>query len=344
MDRTIRVRSSRLDRAAAELEALGREKESKLKAEGIINGPLFRGICIAPALEEGKLGYFSPSDLSIVISEDAVISCSGDTVRNIFLHELAHAVDWSISGAISGHSVLFRQYCRMLGTDPGFEKSRIRTGISADRSRKEKIRKLLALSSSPFENEAAEAIRKAKMLMAEAGMEAAEEDDKRICMVPLYEARRFPFSIRQLLSYISSSTGVYIVVSRNGDSKQAIAYGSLEETEAAIYLYDYLISATEREVRKLRAGGEKVSKDSFLRGVLSELSEKTAETSSDNALVAIRNENMHLAHEIVFPDTRISHRTLRSHGGDASSFSRGRGFGEKLDIPSGISRKKIGAE
>ena len=344
MDRTIRVRSSRLDRTAAELEALGREKESELEAAGAIHGPLFRGICIAPALEEGRLGYFSPSDQSIVISEDAVTSCSGETVRNIFLHELAHAMDWNISRSISGHSVLFRQYCRMLGMDPGFEKSRIRTGISADRSRKEKIRKLLALSSSPFENEAAEAIRKAKMLMAEAGLEDAEEADNRICMVPLYEGRRFPFSIRQLLSFISSSTGVYVVVSWNGESKQAIAYGSLEETEAAIYLYDYLVSATEREIRKLRAGGEKVSKDSFLRGVISELSGKTAETSSDNALVAIRDENMRLTHEIVFPDTRISHRTLRSRGGDAASFSRGRGFGGKLDIPSGIGRKKIGAE
>ena len=344
MDRTIRVRSSRLDRTAAELEVLGREKESKLEAAGIIHGLLFRGICIAPALEEGKLGYFSPSDQSIVISEETVTNCSVDTVRNIFLHELAHAMDWNISGAISGHSVLFRQYCRMLGADPGFEKSRVRTGISTGRSRKDRIRKLLALSSSPFENEAAEAIRKAKQLMAEAGIEAVDDDDKRICMVPLYEARRFPFSVRQLLSYISSSTGVYIVVSWNGESKQAIAYGSLEETEASIYLYDYLISATEREIRKLRARGEKVSKDSFLRGVISELSGKTAEAASDNALVAIRDENMHLAHEIVFPGTRISHRTLRSHGGDAASFSRGRGFGGKLDIPSRIERKKIGAE
>ena len=180
--------------------------------------------------------------------------------------------------------------------------------------------------------------------MARDGISLDERPDRKIYMVPMYQAKRFPFFIRMLLSYISDTTGFYIVISQDERAKTAVAYGSLEETEASIYLYDYLISATEREVRKLRAGGEKVSKDSFLRGVLSELSEKTAETSSDNALVAIRNENMHLAHEIVFPDTRISHRTLRSHGGDASSFSRGRGFGKKLDIPSGISRKKIGAE
>ena len=340
MDRTIRVRSSRLDRAAAELEALGREKESKLKAEGIINGPLFRGICIAPALEEGKLGYFSPSDLSIVISEDAVISCSGDTVRNIFLHELAHAVDWSISGAISGHSVLFRQYCRMLGTDPGFEKSRVRTGISADRSRKEKIRKLLALSSSPFENEAAEAIRKAQKLMLEGSTEAEE---RVIYTSELYEAKRLPFWTRELAWYASSSSGVYSIIVPRDDSRVITIHGSVEEIELAIYIFDYIISASDQEIRRMRREGRAVSRGSFICGAVDTLSEKTRGQTEEGALIAIGRENEELAKALIYSKSKV--RTSYSRTSiNRNSYDLGHDFGNRIDISRSRRIKLIGTE
>ena len=90
MDRTIRVRSLITDRAEAELSALGRRKEEELEEAGIISSPLFHGICIAPSPEEGRLGYFSASSRLIVIDEAVIEECSQETVRNIFLHELAH--------------------------------------------------------------------------------------------------------------------------------------------------------------------------------------------------------------------------------------------------------------
>ncbi len=343
MDRTIRVRSTLTDRKEEELERLGREKEAELRAGGVTATPLFTSVCIAPDLEKGRLGYFSPQGRLIVISENLAWGDDGSALRGVFLHELAHALDFALNGRVSGHSALFRQYCSLLGLEPGFEKSRIRIDLDAREEKKERIRKLLALSSSPFENEAKEAIKKARMLMARESIEIGEEKNERIYMVTLHQAGRFPFSVRMLLSYISRITGVYIVTSYNGDgSKSAVAYGSLEETEASIYLYDYLMSSAEREIAKLRKKGRRVTKDSFLQGALSVLVSGTADESADRAIIAVQNENQRLAKKLVFPDTKIVTTTKRSHAGDAGSYAEGKGFGSKLDIPPAIGRKKIG--
>ncbi len=341
MERIITARSLKTDHAESELTALGRTKEKELEEGGVIRQPVFNAVYITPPLEDGKLGYFSPSGLVIVISEEVVEKCDHETVVNIFLHEFAHALDYAINGYLSGHSPFFRECCRIAGVDRGFEKSHVRTGLEREKERTDRIRKLMALSSSPFANEAAEALKKAKELMAKEGIPMKRSPDVRIYMVPLYQAKRFPFSIRMLLSYISTITGVYIVISQEGDMKTAIAYGSVEETETSIYLYDYLVAGAEEEVRRLRKQGEKVSKDSFLRGAVSELTRKTQNTAADTAIMQIRTENMKLTKKIVFPDTKLTRRVSRSHGGDSESYSKGVGYGSKLNIDPAIGRREL---
>ena len=340
MERIIRVRSLLIDRDEQSLTALGRAKEEELRKCGLIASPLFKAVCIAPMLQEQRLGYFSPSDLLIVISEEITRS-SEETMRNIFLHELAHALDYYLHGVLSGHGALFRECCAAVGVDPGFEKNHVRTSLVKNNEKKNRIRKLLALSSSPFENEAAEAIRKAKALMARDGITLDERQDRKIYMVPMYQAKRFPFFIRMLLSYISDTTGVYIVISQDERAKTAVAYGSLEETEASIYLYDYLIGEMEREIRERRRNGEHISKDSFISGAIAELSRKTSDTVSDTALTAIKAENRKMAKEIIFPDVKLRRRSAVSHGGDAESYAKGLGFGTTLSIPMSIGHKAL---
>lgn len=341
MERVIRVRSLKTDYAEAALTALGRKKEKELEEAGIIKSILFNAVCIAPSLENDKLGYFSPSGLLIVISEEVAENCDQNTLENIFLHELSHALDYSLHGTLSGHSVFFRECCRIIGVDTGFEKSHVQTGLKKENEKRERIRKLLALSTSPFANEAAEAMKKAKDLMARDGITLEKTENERIYMVPLYEGKRFPFSVRMLLSYISGLTGVYVVISQDGGKKAAIAYGSVEETETSIYLYDYLMSGAEKEIARLRNQGEHISKDSFLRGAISELTRKTEDTNSDNAIIAIRTENMKKTKRIVYPAVRLSRKMTRAHGGDASSYSKGVGFGSKLSVKTAIDRREL---
>ena len=341
MERKISMRSLLTDKKRDTLIQLGREKERELIKYGVIHSLLFSDLLIAPALENKKLGYFSSSDKLIVLSEEMVMTSDEITIKNIFLHELSHALDFAMHGTLSGHSALFHQCCRVLGVPPEFEKSKIKANARNAEEQRDRIKKLLALSSSPFENEAQEAIKKAKALMAKAGITETDHEEK-IYMVPLYAAKRYLFSVRTLLNYVATTTGVYIVISSEKDStKKAIAYGSLEETEGAIYLFDYLTSAAERELSKLRKMNRSVEKDSFIRGMIKELSEHTADSSSDKALVIIRDKNRKLAKKIVFHDTRISERVVHTNHWNPKSFEEGRNFGSKLNIPRRIERKEL---
>ena len=199
----------------------------------------------------------------------------------------------------------------------------------------------LGISTSGNSKNVYQAMKKAKDLMARDGITLEKTENERIYMVPLYEGKRFPFSVRMLLSYISGLTGVYVVISQDGEKKTAIAYGSVEETETSIYLYDYLMSGAEKEIARLRNQGEHISKDSFLRGAISELTRKTEDTNSDNAIIAIRTENMKKTKRIVYPTVRLSRKMTRAHGGDASSYSKGVGFGSKLSVKAAIDRREL---
>ena len=126
MERIITARSLRLDKAESELTELGRSWERSLISKGIIYAPLFSALIISPSPEGGRLGYFEAPSRLIVISEAVLDSASASDARSIMLHELAHALDYALHGFLSGHSPSFRECCRMLGLDPGFEKSRVR--------------------------------------------------------------------------------------------------------------------------------------------------------------------------------------------------------------------------
>lgn len=343
VERIITVRSTRLDNAEKKLEALGREKEAELRGKGVIKGydSLFSRILIAPSLTDRKLGYFSPADKLIVISEEMLNSASWHDTENIFIHELGHALAFRLYKDLD-HSASFRECCSMLGLEKGFEKSKVKLAAKETEKEKDRIRKLLALSSSPFENEAAEAIKKAKSLMARGSISLDEDREERIYMVPLYQAGRFPYYARVLMNYISESTGVYIVTSYNQDgTKTSVAYGTLEETETSIYLWDYLVSSAEREIEKLRKMGKHITKDSFIRGAVLALSSRTADADDDTALALIRNENKEKTQRMIFADMKITTRSYYSRGGDAASFRQGEGFGSKLSIPEKIGRRRI---
>lgn len=343
MDRIIRVRSTKLDKEEESLKAIGRQKEAELRENGILlsRETLFKELIIAPLAEKGKLGYFDSRQKTIVISEELVSSASWDDTVNVLIHEMGHALDYLQHGNLE-HSESFRKCCALLGIAPGFEKSKVRISLKQNDKEKDRVRKLLALSSSPFENEAAEAIKKAKELMAGKDIKIDDEDDEKIYMVSLFEAERFPSYVKALINYISESTGIYPVLEhRDATMKAAVIYGTLEEVEASIYLWDYLVSSSEMEIAKLRCKGMSITKDSFIRGAIAALKSKTEDSASDHAIMLLRNENKERALKIVFKDIKLRARKYYSRGGDARSFSMGQGFGSKLSVPERIGRKRI---
>ena len=334
MDRTIRARSPELDKIAAELRELAAEK---LKTLGLSANAVSE-ILISPDLPDSALGLFRPDDRSIIISEELVSEGTKEDIRNIFLHELAHAVDWLLNNG-NGHGASFHECCRMLGLSPGFSRSRVSLSIRERSSRREKIRKLMALSSSPFENEAAEAIRKAQKLMLEGNMEVS--DREKIHTAELFSAGRLPFWAKELSSYAGSSSGAFVLTLSKPESRTIMLHGSVEEVELAIYIFDYVVSAAEREIKAQRKSGKKISKGSFICGAVDALSAKTGKTAESTALMVVEERNRALAKKLIYSDAKIR-RTYSSTPIDSGSYQSGRAFGKELNIPERIRIKLIG--
>ena len=264
----------------------------------------------------------------------------------MFLHEAAHAIDFALNGYGGGaHTPKFREYCALIGVEDGFDKARIKHKLDEDVKIKERMAKLMAMSSSPFENEAMIALSKARKLLLENSEALKEQNDKedKIYDVNLYEAGRLPYYLNRLAQFVGKATGVFIVKVLGTDKGTALrAYGALEEVEAALYLFGDLLSALDEEIKKLKKEGYKITKDSFVIGACPEMEKKLrmADTSSDNALVSLQNENKEKAKRLCFSGYSFR-RTYSNKSLDPTSMSLGQKFGEAMDISSSMGRKEI---
>ena len=90
----IQAQSKAIIRIASELQGIMREKEAGLMAAGIIPSPFTLHLVISPPLEGGRLGFYDPEADSIVIGEDGCLTA--EDAKGIFLHELAHAQNYSV--------------------------------------------------------------------------------------------------------------------------------------------------------------------------------------------------------------------------------------------------------
>ncbi len=340
MDRTIKVIGEKEEKVRAQLSFVEKETAQKAFMYYGITRPLYKGLFFAHMDNETKLGLFDSSSEIIILSE-SLIDYPFYAVRNIFIHECAHAVDWYCHAEMTGHSPFFREVCENLGIDRGFEKARIKTDVTMKAKAREKLDKLLALSSSSFENEALVALEKARELIKKASLEEKDTDEEeKIYYVVVTQKGRIPTYIVYISIIVSENTGVFFVKDHTGDGVALTAYGSLEQCESALYLFDYLVSALDGEVERLRRSGKRISKDSFMVGAYDAIKKKTA-GGKDSAIVrSIKLETEEKARRIAFRDTSL--RTGHSRVNvDKGSFDSGSSFGRNLDL-SGERQKRIG--
>ncbi len=341
MDRNIKVIGEREERVRTLLHPIEKEaKEKAFKYYGIIR-PLYSGIFFASMEKEDKLGAFIPSSDIIVLSEE-LLDYPLSVIRNVYLHECAHAIDFIFNPSMTGHSSYFRDICDKLGVEKGFEKAKVREDITLKMKKREKLDKLMALTSSSFENEALIAFQKARELVKKAKLEDdlnTIEKEEKIYMVDLYEKKRIATYITYISAIVTDSTGTYNVKNHTGESVILRAHGSLEQCESALYLFDYLISALDNEVARLRKSGKKISKDSFMAGVYTTIKKKTQDSASTSLVKSIKMENQTKAMKLVFKDSTITSRSSNIKL-DSGSFSSGATFGESLDL-SAEKQKKI---
>lgn len=339
MDREIRLYSRDALAISDKLEA---DVRNKLRANGYPDD--FARIFFSPLPDE-KLGMFSPEDKLILITESLLHNSDYGTLLNIALHEAAHFAQYAVYST-TGHDATFRTICKELGAEEGFEKARI--SIEKQAKVLDKIKKLEALSSSPFESEAQSAMQKVRQLMAEHSIRIDGDEEYKIYEMDLITTSRIFQKHKCLANMIKLLSGVY-VVSFHSDSFSGIrAYGDKEELEVASYLFDCLERSIDKELGKRRKENPFVFKgaigtSSFYHGVYSAISTRFSDDKGGeeaHALVLLHSGNEERAKTLVFDKMRLRSRK-NYYRQNNSVYNEGCSFGSRLNISKGI---KQGAE
>ncbi len=339
MERTIRLYSERASRMCEYLKSAISKRITALYG-GDISDRIYSDILFSP-LPSSKLGLFITESRLILLSE-RLLDNDTETILSIALHEVAHAVSFFETGSAE-HDVRFREICRALGATEGFEKAKI--DIRGQESVLARIKKLEALSSSPFEAEAQTAMTKARELAIKHHIDERRDDEERIWEADFVIGGRISRKYKILARIVSLLTGVYVITVHLDGFDGLRCYGQKGDVEIAIYLWETLERTIDRKLREERARDARlyrgqVGTTSFYMGVLSSMEERyrRSENIEDSkAIVRMSEESGSLAKKLVFSHARISSTRARVRQNEAV-YRKGQEFGSRIEIRKGVRR------
>lgn len=312
-----------------------------------------------------RCGAGQPSGGTIALSLRLVTEHPWYAAVDVLRHELAHYAVWALYPEVSEppHGERFRRCCAALGGNPRASGSYPPLDVSlllddgsyeATRSPLElRIQKLLALSGSPNEHEAAQALLKARELMARLGIEEVrlEEDaDPLVRGGVTVAGSRLPADERAMASFLTAHFGVLCVVREevrvvSGCLERGAGYdvcGRRSKVKVALYVRDYLWRVVE--ARAVDGAGRPLPvtrRRHFALGMLSALSRRlsgqalpVAATSAERALVKAEEAAQRRFVSALYPRLRrLGGRRLQVGRED---YGAGERVGDELDIAPGI--------
>lgn len=337
------VREIRICTAASKelSERLYRDIQKKTAETG--HTARIASIFFAP-LPKGRLGQYSSDSSAIFLSEALLEGSDYTQLLAIALHEAAHAIELTEYG-YTAHDKLFRDICRDLGVDEGYERAKV--DVSRQSRILERIKKLEALSSSPFEAEAQSALVKARQLMAENSLgENTTSNKDFVYETDLYEGGKVYQKQKALSRMVQAITGIFVITIHYDEFTGIRGYGSYEELEVASYLWDVLERSIDKELNKRRR--EKpylfqgiTATANFYLGAAEAIIERYSakeEEATTRAIVLAGEKNREKAQRLVF--TREHIRTKRSYyRRNDNAYNAGAAFGAKVEIRKPIKRE-----
>lgn len=296
---------------------------------------------------QSRLGCFIPDPRCIELSRELVLTRTWGTVLEVLKHEMAHQFVHEVLGHRdeSSHGPSFQRTCEQLGIDARA------TGLPLESSRHsvilERIKKLLALASSPNQHEAETAMRMAHRLMLRHNLEHATSDGVSGSYAFRHLGRatgRVPESERLLAGLLGEFffvQPIWISVFRVEDQKRGRMLeitGRPENLDMAEYVYGFLQHAGEslwRAHKRAHRLERNVARRAFLAGVMRGFADKLrAERKSEEAsgLVWVGDPRAHEFFRRRHP--RVRHTTYgSSSGSDAGKHGRAAGRELVLNRP-----------
>jgi hypothetical protein len=296
-----------------------------------------KGLRLAPptlALHGGRsrLGLWMRAQRTISVSRDHALDDPWLDVAETLLHEVAHQlVDERMGGHDRPHGAKFQRALALLGALPDT--------AGAEPKVLAKVRKLLALASSPNQHEAELAMAKAQRLMIRHRIElAASEPSAQHVRRQLDVTRiRVPGWRKVLLSLVGRHFFVralmmsaYLPRRQKWGTAFEIA-GRPEDVEMAAYAYTFVADTAERLWKRHLAAhpGAGRSRQRFLRGVVMGFGTRLAANEED-----ARQEGLVWVGDPALDDLwQLRHphiRTTRSRYVVDDHFDAGRSAGERV--------------
>lgn len=305
------------------------------KGIGCVLNPLPR-IIFAPTDSNGRLGYFDADGNIIVLSENFLKETDTYNLDATFLHELSHAVDHGQRG-FSQHDARFREICSALGVPDGFEKSKVRMQCEQKDKVRCKVKKLISLSESPFENESMEALKAAQRLMSKYSLkeECNNENEERMYSCQMDAKSRFFFYEKVFASIIIKLSGALILREKRGKNIALTAYGSIEQVQFAYETYLFLKKALKDTYDKEKQTEKNLDYYSFAAGLASMLYEKIkkCEEQSDARALAISYRDNRRIFEHIFSSSKITGRRTRAMFQSREAYEKGEIASKGINIP-----------
>ena len=277
-----------------------------------------------------KLGYFDSTQNLIVLTENLLGDAAKEMRENVFLHELAHYVDY-LRHHNTAHDATFRAVCNELGVDPDYSYAVVRNYIEKKQNMQKKVEKLVALSSSDFEGEAESAISKAKALMEKYNIDYTVENKEEIYGIDFHKARKIKTWETLLMSVISNLTGAFRLTQCGYNERTLSFFGSREQCEFSLYLWEHFTYHINEKYNEIKDRTYyRVHPAEIHNGIVAGIKRKVGEASK--ALILSQTQNEELYKRVT--DARIRHTSIGTRYG--SQYAAGREAGEGISIPSGM--------
>ncbi len=297
--------------------------------------------------DDSKLGYFDYRYFEIGISKKLMVESFDQNIRNVIRHELAHYLCYLFYGPNIGHGEYFRLICKNLNWDKEVfsayanieQLNLVHIGTESKKNIDllEKVKKLLALSSSDNSFESELATIKANKILLEHNLELIKntDDDTYVCVKRVLSHSKK--NAKHLAIYEILKTFYVSPVFNHG---QGLFYLEIIGTSANVEIAEYVCAFLDLELDRLWEIEKKksnlkgiVAKNSFFRGLtkgyIQKINNEKNKMTKGHELVLIQNGlNRNL--NIVYGRLKSSYSTaLKS---DSSAEKKGMAAGNNLSI------------
>lgn len=296
---------------------------------------------------KAALGYFDPNFYELGFHE-SLMDSSKEVLKRVVRHEIAHYILFINYGStIASHGFEFKEFCKSMNWDDEVAKATICLEnncfeeIFHSPVILNKIKKLLALSTSSNQYESERALLKAQELLLKHNMEACSlEEEEKVFVKRLFGQKKETSKMRTIAKILETFF-VSVIYHKGKEAVYLEVLGELVNVDIADYVASVLDLELDRLWQKIKKEAKlkgQVAKNSFFLGIAKGYCQKVQALKSDysqassKALISLEKK-LALAKELVYP--RLSRTKSRSQFCQESS-KLGELTGQFLDIRKGI--------